>query len=165
MTISSPKLASLDPVTSVHAAQPAKTPSDKTPAETSDKTDKTPAEIRQDIAHTREQLAHTVETLAHKVQVPARVKNKVHGAKETAHAKIDQVKQRLHEGSETLQDKADEATLQATSLTNQTLAKLPPPLARRIAQLLDTARQRPVTTAAVVLGVFVVLRRLRRRSR
>lgn len=63
-----------------------------------------------------------------------RIEDTVHATKETAQAKVDEVKQHLQKSSETLQDKADEATLQAKKLTNQALARLPAPVSRRIHQ-------------------------------
>ncbi len=47
----------------------------------------------------------------------------MHAAKETLQVKVDEVKQRLHRSSETLRDKADEATSQAKGLTDQAVAK------------------------------------------
>jgi len=124
-----------------------------------------PGEILQDIAHTREKLADTMEALAHKVDLPTRLKGKVHDTKETMQDKVEKVRRYLHKGTETLQGKADEAAWQAKSLTNQSVAKLPPPVAGRIEQLMKTVRQRPVPAAALVLGVLFVLRGLLRRSR
>ncbi len=103
--------------------------------------------------------------LAHKVDLPARVKDKVDHTKETVQAKVDAVRQHLHVGTETLQDKADGATREAKSLTNQALAKVVPSAAGRVTQLTETARQRPVPAAVVVLSVLLVLRRLLRRNR
>ena len=122
-------------------------------------------ELHQDIERTREQLGDTVQARVHKVDVPARVKDKVHDTKETVQAKVDEVKRQLHNGTGTLQDKAEEATRRARSLTNQALAKLPPPVAGRIEQVMETVRQRPVPAAAVALGALVLLRRVFRRSR
>ncbi|MDQ3764416.1 MAG: hypothetical protein M3460_23500 [Actinomycetota bacterium] len=103
--------------------------------------------------------------LAHKAHLPAGVKGKVHGTKEAVQAKVEQVKQHLQEGAETVQDKAGDAALQARTLTNQARAKVPAPVAGRIEQLRDTVRQRPVPAIAVMLGVLLVLRLLLRRNR
>jgi gas vesicle protein len=66
--------------------------------------------IREGVAHTREQLADTVETLGHKVDVPAGVMDRwADSTKDTVHAKIGQVARHLHDGKETVQDKADES--------------------------------------------------------
>ncbi len=123
--------------------------------------------IREDLAHTRQQLADTPDVLAHKVSLPAHVKRKVRTMKGTVHATIGEVKQKLHKSSETLQDKAGEATVQARGLTNQAVAKLPTPVAGRVEQLTETVRRRPVPAAAVVLGVLMslALRGLLRRNR
>jgi hypothetical protein len=101
--------------------------------------------------------------LAHTVDLPARVKDRVLDAKGTVHAKVEAVGQRLHRGTETLQDKADEAASEAKSLTNQAVARLASPAGGRVKQLTETLRQRPVlAVVAVVLSVVVVLRRLLR---
>lgn len=101
--------------------------------------------------------------LAQTVDLPARVKDRVLDAKDTVHAKVEAVGQRLHRGTDTLQDKAEEATSEAKSLTNQALTRLAPPAGGRVKQLTETLRQRPVlAVAVVVLSVFMVLRRLLR---
>lgn len=119
-------------------------------------------ELRQDIERTREQLGDTVEALAHKVDVPARVKEKVH---DTVQATSEEVKQQVYEGTEALQATAGELALQVERLIHQALEKLPPPVAARIEPLIVTARQRPLPTAAIAVGVLLVLRRLLRRNR
>jgi gas vesicle protein len=115
--------------------------------------------IRDGIAHTREQLADTAETLGHKVEVPAGVMDKWHATKDTVQAKIGQVAQHLHNGKETVQDKADEVTQQATSLINQARAQVPAPVRGRVHQVAQSVRQRPAgnTAAAVVFAVLVLL--------
>ncbi len=75
--------------------------------------------IREGVAHTREQLADTAETLGHQVEVPAGVMDKWHATKDTVQAKIGQVAQHLHNGKQTMQDKADEVKQQAKSVTNR----------------------------------------------
>lgn len=142
--------------TSVRTAQP---------AQPADPPGKAAGEIRQTIAHTRELLAGTVEALADEIDLPARVMDKAHQSKETVQAKVDEVSQHLHKGTETLRDKAEEATLRAKGLTHQALARLPRPVAERLDGLMETVRQRPVHASAVALGVLVALRRLLRRSR
>lgn len=114
------------------------------------------------------------------VDVAARVKDKVLDTKETvqvkteevkqqAQAKAEEVKQHVQGGTEVLQAKAGEVALQAKSLTDQVRGKLPPPVAARSEQLVATARQRPLPTAAVAVVVLLVLRlvlrRLLRRNR
>jgi hypothetical protein len=92
------------------------------------------------------------------------VKDKARDAKETAQAKIQDVKEHLHNGAEALQDKADETAQQAKDLADQAVAKLPAPVVGRVTQLMTAVRQRPVPVVAVLLGVFLVLRRLLRRT-
>ncbi len=155
MTTLSRELNGSSAAGAAQSGQPAKTPSGNATAE-----------ILQQSTH-GDQLADTMEALAPKVELPAHVKTKVREAKETVQAKVDDVQQYLHKGSETLRDKAGEATLQAKTLTNEALAKLPDPVTGRIGQLTETVRKRPVPAAAVVLGMFVlfVLRRVLRRNR
>jgi len=83
------------------------------------------------------------------------------------HAKIDELKQHLHQSSETLQDKVEGATARAKGMTNQVGEKIPPQVAGRVEQLTETVRQRSVPTAALVLGMvgLVVLRGLLHRHR
>jgi hypothetical protein len=154
MTTSSRELTGPASAGTAQSAQPAKTRSGKAPAE-----------IRRESADPGDRLADTSEALARKVDLPVRVEDAVHATKETVQAKVDEVKQHLQKSSETLRDKADEATLQAKSLTNQAVAQFPP-VAGRIEQLTQTVRQRPVPAVAVVLSVVVllVLRRLLRRN-
>lgn len=118
--------------------------------------------LRQDIERTREQLGDTLEVLFHKVNAPVHVK--AGEVKQQAQAKVENIKQHVHEGIEALQAKAGEVALQAKRLTPQALGEFPPPVAARIKPLMATARQRPLPTAAVVVGGLLVLRRLLRRN-
>lgn len=94
-----------------------------------------------------------------------RVKDKVRDTKETVQAKFEQISQNLHKDAETLQDQADDATLQAKRLANKALAKVRPPVAGRMRKLSGTVRNRPAPAAAVVMfGLLFVLRRLLRRN-
>ncbi|MBV8540364.1 MAG: hypothetical protein JO364_17060 [Pseudonocardiales bacterium] len=154
MSTTSPELTDPTPTGTAQPAQPAQPPPGRATGE-----------IRQAIAHAREQLADTVEALAEEIDLPARVMDKAHQSKETVQARVDEVRQHLHKGTETLQDKADEATLRAKGLTHQALAKLPSPVAGRIEGLREAVRRRPIPAAAVTLGVLVVLRRLLPRRR
>lgn len=97
--------------------------------------------------------------------VAAAMKEKARDTKDTAQAKMHQAQQHLHQGAETLQSKAGETTQQAKDLTDQVVAKLPPPVAGRLKQLMEALRQRPVIAAAVVLGALLVLWRLLRSNR
>ncbi|MDQ2790946.1 MAG: hypothetical protein DLM60_15245 [Pseudonocardiales bacterium] len=92
------------------------------------------------------------------------VKDTARDAKEAAQAKIQDIKQHLHSGTEAWQDKADETTQQAKDLTDQAVARLPPPLVGRANQLMAAVRRRPVPAVAVLLGALLVLRRLLRRT-
>ncbi len=92
-----------------------------------------------------------------------RVKEKVRDTQETVQAKFEQIRQNLHKGAETLQDQADDGTLQAKNLANKALAKARLPVTGRIRQLSTTVRNRPIPAAAVIVfGLFLVLRRLLR---
>ncbi|MGH3608378.1 MAG: hypothetical protein ACRDRD_09885, partial [Pseudonocardiaceae bacterium] len=94
---------------------------------------------------------------------PTGVKDRARDAKETAQAKIQDIKQHLHTGTAALQDKADETTQQAKVLTDQAVAKLPASLIGRVTELMAAVRRRPAPAVAVLLGVLLVLRRLLRR--
>lgn len=107
-----------------------------------------PAEIKRDIERTRAQLADTVDALASKANVSARVKEKA------------------HETAETVQAKTEHMTGQAKDVTDQALAKLPPPAREKVEQAAATARQKPVPTAAAAAGLlFVVWWLARRRNK
>jgi len=127
--------------------------------------DSAPAGIREGLSRTREQLAGTVETWAHKMDLPSSVKDKWQAAKGTMHDKIGHAGRHLHHGKETVQDKADEVTRQAKSLTNQARAHIPAPVAGRVNHLTAAVRQQPIGAVAMVLAVvaFFLLRRLFRR--
>ncbi|HEX5349790.1 MAG TPA: hypothetical protein VFW64_22285 [Pseudonocardiaceae bacterium] len=94
--------------------------------------------------------------------LPTAVKDKMRDAKETAQAKIEDIKQHLHDGTEAVQDKAGETTQQAKHLADQAAAKLPAPVVGRLAQVLAAVRQRPVPAVVALLAVLLVLRRLLR---
>ncbi len=128
---------------------------------------------RQDIDRTRGQFDDTLGELTHRIDVPARVRDKVHDAKENVrvkaqevtqqgHAKVEEVKQQINEGTEALQAEAGGVARQADRLTHQVLAELPSPVAERIEPLMAPARQRPLLIAAVAVGVLLVLLVLRR---
>ena len=97
------------------------------------------------------------------------VKDKVQQTKQTVQAAAEQVKQQAQakagEVKQQAQAKAEEVKQQARSLIHQGLAKLPPPVATRVEPLMTTAKQRPLPTAAVTMVIFLILRRLLRRSR
>jgi len=133
------------------AAKPTPTPQDNTPGPATDaKADPPtePAQLKRDAEQTRERLGDTMDALAHKMDVPARVKEKV------------------HDTTTTVQAKADEVMTHAKNLTDQAMAKLPPPARERIEQASTTVRQRPlpaaVITAAVMLVVWLLARRRNR---
>jgi hypothetical protein len=83
--------------------------------------------------------------------------------KKTVQSTADEIKQRVGEGTETLQAKAVEAASQAKNLTDQGWEKVPPPVASRIEPLMATARQRPLPTAVVAVVMLLVLRLALRR--
>jgi hypothetical protein len=120
-----------------------------------------PTATHQGIIPIREQLGETVKALANKRDLPVRVKGKVRQVKDTVQARVDEVRQHLHKGTETLQDKAGEVK----SLTNQAQAKVFVPVAGRIEGLMEMVRHRPVPAAVVVLDVLMVLRRPFRRNK
>jgi methyl-accepting chemotaxis protein len=134
---------------------------------------------RQDIDRSRGRLDDTLEELTHKIDVPARIRDKVHDAKEDVRViaeeveqqeqtEADDVNQQVHEVTEELEAKAGEVAQQADHLTRQVLAELPSPVDERIEPLMPPVRQGPLLIAAVAMGVLLVmlvLRRLLRGSR
>ena len=66
---------------------------DKT--EHSDRQDKSPEEIRQDIEETRQDLGETVEALAEKTDVKAQAQQRIDSVKETARQKQEQAKAKV----------------------------------------------------------------------
>jgi ElaB/YqjD/DUF883 family membrane-anchored ribosome-binding protein len=89
--------------------------------------DKTPEELREEIAQTREELGDTVEALAEKTDVKGQAKARVVAVKQAA------------------QDKRDEFASRARGAT-------PDSAAAGVQQALSTIQRRPVPFAAV--GVF-----------
>ena len=123
---------------------------------------------RQGIDRTRGQFDDILEELTHKIDVPARVRDKVHDAKQTVQVKAEEVKQQAPETAETLQETAVEAASQVTDLADQARDEVPLQVAAHVAPPTVTAKQRPLPIAAVVVAVLMVLlvlRRLLRRKR
>jgi ElaB/YqjD/DUF883 family membrane-anchored ribosome-binding protein len=115
------------------------------------------AGIHNGVSHAGEQLTDTVQALAQKVPLSSRGKGKWQVTKDTAHAARGQATQHLQDGKKTVHDTAHEVTRQAKSLTNQAAAQMPAPVTGRVAQLAVAARQRPVSTAAMVFALFALL--------
>ena len=112
-------------------------------------------------------MSETVEALAHKADVPAQVKAKAHQVTETVQTKAEEMAQQVTDqvvqSADAVQAKAHEVSDQAKGLIDQAVATRPPSLRNRVEQAIATLRQRPVPTAvAVVLGVLVLRRLLRR---
>jgi hypothetical protein len=86
--------------------------------------------------------------------------------KKTMHTKVAQAKQRLQHGSETVQDKTDQATRKVSKLTRQVRGKLPIPPAGRFKRLKGTLRRpRPIPAVAVALSAALVLGWLRNKNK
>ncbi|MDQ4031998.1 MAG: hypothetical protein M3332_06915 [Actinomycetota bacterium] len=85
--------------------------------------------------------------------------------KHQAQVRFDEFRQQAKAGADEVTQQAQSRMQQVQGLMQQALAKLPPPVAARIEPLMATAKQRPLPTAAVAAGLFLVLRRLLRRSR
>jgi predicted Zn-dependent peptidase len=90
--------------------------------------DKSPEELREEIAETREQLGDTVEALAEKTDVKAQARRRLNSLKGTAEQKRQQV-----------QEKAKAATPESAGAGMQ--------------QLANTARENPLAVAAA--GAFL----------
>jgi hypothetical protein len=153
MSTSSPELTS-----SVSGAAPSAHPVKTSSGEAS-------VGIREGLSQTREQLADTVEALAHKANLPSGVTEKVHAMKETARAKLGQVKRHLNTGTGVARAKMGDVTQQVRSLTHQAREQVPEPVAGRLSHLTQAVRQRPVPAAALVFtlcALWLLPRQFRR---
>lgn len=128
---------------------------------------------RQDVNRTRGQFDDILEELTHRIDVPARVRDKLHEAKNTVQVATEEVEQQVPEIVEThpvtaeLPVTADETASQMTELTDEVREEVPPQVAAHVAPLPVTARKRPLPIAVIavaVLLVLLVLRRLLRRN-
>ncbi|MBV8994340.1 MAG: hypothetical protein JO287_11735 [Pseudonocardiales bacterium] len=113
--------------------------------------------IRNSVAQTRQQLADTMETLAQKMDMPSGVKDKWRATKDTTQATIGKATRHLHESKKTAQDKTNEVTQQAKSLTGRAADKIPAPVTERVTDLAQTVRQRPDPAVAIVVAIFALL--------
>ena len=126
---------------------------------------------RQDVNRTRGQFDDILEELTHRIDVPARVRDKVHEAKEAVQVMTEEVEQQVPEIVEThlvtaeLPVTADETASQKTELTDEVREEVPPQVAAHVAPLPVTARKRPLPIAAIVVAVLLVLLFLRRMLR
>jgi ElaB/YqjD/DUF883 family membrane-anchored ribosome-binding protein len=108
--------------------------------------EKTPAQIRAEIAATREELGDTVEALAEKTDVKAQAKAKVDDVKTQAQAKADEAKAKAKDLGEKAKQAAPESPREGVAQA-QTLVKENP---------------RPAAIAGAVIVLFVLWRLLRR---
>jgi uncharacterized membrane protein YqiK len=93
---------------------------------------------------------------------------KAEEAKQQAQAKAEEAKQQAYDGAEALPAEASGMARQDDRLTDQVLAELPSPVAERIEPLMTPERQWRLLTAAIAVGVLLVmlfLRRLLHRNR
>jgi hypothetical protein len=102
----------------------------------------------------------TITSDSRTADLPTGVKDKVRDAKDTAQAKIQDIKQHLHGRTEAVQDKAGETTQQAKDLAEQAAAKLPVSVVGRLTQLMAVVRRRPIPAVVALMAVLLVLRRL-----
>lgn len=127
---------------------------------------------RQDIDRPRGQLDDTLKELTHKIDIPARVREKVHDTKENMRVEAEEVKQheqakteeaeqQVHEGAEALQTEVGEVAQQTDRPTPQIQAEPPSPVAVHVEPLMAPARQRPLVTVGVAVGMLLVLLMLR----
>jgi hypothetical protein len=98
-----------------------------------------------------------METLTQKVDVPSGIKDKWHATKDTAQATIERATRHLHEGKKAVQDKTNEVTQQAKSLTSQAAAQIPAPVAGRVSDLAQVVRRRPAPAVTMVFAIFALL--------
>jgi DNA anti-recombination protein RmuC len=144
------------------------------PARVRDKVQEAKQNVRVKAEEVKQQVQAKADEVKQQGQAKAEeVKQQVHEGtealqaeaeevKQQGQAKAEEVKQQVHEGTEALQAEAAGVARQADRLTRDVLAKLPSPVAERIEPLMARARQWPLLTAAVALGVLLVLLVLRR---
>jgi gas vesicle protein len=121
--------------------------------------------VRTDLSRTGEQLVNTVKAFGAHMDVPSEVGSQLDTTKDAIHTTIGQVKQRLDESKNTVQDKMEKVQGQGKNLTNQTWDQIPTPVAGRLTRLATVVRQRPLPTAAATMFtmvIFLLLRRLLR---
>ncbi|MGA9312404.1 MAG: hypothetical protein WBV74_18840 [Pseudonocardiaceae bacterium] len=106
----------------------------------------------------------TITSDSRTADLPTGVKDKVRDAKDTAQAKIQDIKQHLYDRTEAVQDKAGETTQQARDLADQAAAKLPGSVVGRLTQVMAVVRRRPIPAVVALMAGLLVLRRLLRRN-
>jgi len=122
------------------------------PAVRSD-TDKTPEELRSEIAETREDLGETVEQLAAKADVKARAQEKVDEAKERAHGKVDETREQARQAAQRVQAEAQQKRAEGVHTED-------------VQALAQKAQANPAVPIGIAVGVgLVVLLVLRNRRR
>ena len=120
---------------------------------------------RQDVNRTRGHFDDILEELTHRIDVPARVRDKVHEAKEAVQVMTEEVEQQVPEIVETFPVTADETASQITELVDEVPEQVPPQVYAHVAPAPVTARKRPLPIAAIVVAVLLVLLFLRRMLR
>jgi transposase-like protein len=117
---------------------------------THDPEDRTPEDVRAEIAQTRAQLGDTVEALAAKTDVKGQAKRAVSDARAT-------VSDRAGDAREAVAGKTNEALSAAQQATPDSAADA----AHRFARLVQEHRARLIPAGALALGVIIGRRRAR----
>ena len=123
-------------------------------------TDKSPEELRADLAEKRAELGDTVEELAHRVDVPAQVKAKKAETVARLQDAKDEAARRVHEGTEkvraaiaekapVVQHKVDEAVTRGKTVYAE---KAPPAVQRGVDQAVTRGKAVYAEKAPVVQG-------------
>lgn len=117
---------------------------------------KSPEELRSEIADTREDLGETVEQLAAKADVKTRAHEAVQGAKGRAHAKVEDGRDQVRQAADRVQAAAQQKRAEGVHTED----------VRGAAQAgAQKARKNPAVLLAVGVGAaLLVLLVLRRRS-
>lgn len=123
------------------------------------------ARIRDDIQETRQKLGDTVDALARKADVSGRVKQKATEALDTTKAKAAVAKQTVTAKADQAVHAAQVKAADVTAQAQQTVDKLPEPVARRASGILAGIRQRPGMFLAGMIVTIAVLRRVAMRKR
>jgi len=127
-------------------------PAEGDPAVRTD-TDKTPEELRSEIAEAREELGETVEELAAKADVKTRAQEKVEETKERARGKIDEGREQIRHAAGRVQAEAQQKRAEGVDTGG-------------VQAVAQTVQANPAIPIAVAVGIaLVALNVLRGRRR
>jgi len=107
-------------------------------------TQKTPEELRAEIAETREELGETVEELAAKADVKARAEEKVEETKERARSKVDEGREQVRHAAERVQAEAQQKRAEGIHTED-------------VQAVAQKARENPAVPIGIAVGAALVV--------